>query len=225
MMQTMQFSNRKTDSLLPSTAVSPAVTSAVPALRTTADPNAASPIATHWINRFFSNQVPISRQDISKIVHFHFLCDLFERLVCEKITSLSKLDEVMQKLPHQGRPSSIRHQQCLAAYRERYLNNEGTVSWRLQEIYFHSCEEALLVRNVLENPGTQNPTLTLIALLLLTCRYRNMLLCRTADWSLLPGRLTVLDSASQLLMQFLDCWQDSFSQAGLASTQASLASM
>lgn len=216
MIQTAQLSDRANpanhanppgNSPSPAIVALPAVTSVAPAAKPPAD-RPTDLVAANWVNRFFSTRAPIPRQDISEIVYFHFLSDLFERLVCEKVASLGKLEEVVQQFLQQGKLASVNYQQCLSAYRKRYLDKDGRVGWRLREIYFHSWEESSLVRSVLENRGTQDIARTLVALLLLTYRYRNSLLHTKADWSLLPSRVAVLESASQLLMQFLDCWQD-----------------
>lgn len=163
---------------------------------------------TAWVYQFFSARSPISREDISRVVYFHFVLDLFETLVCEKTISLSRLEEVVQQYQLQEERRSVDYHDCLAAYRTQYLNSEGVANWRFREIYFHSYEEALLVKSVLENQGTQSASHILVALLLLTCRYRNCLFRGEVSWSTLPRRIPILKSATHLLMQFLDCWQD-----------------
>ncbi|BAU40442.1 hypothetical protein O77CONTIG1_00239 [Leptolyngbya sp. O-77] len=200
----MQLSKHNPET--PSRAIAdPSDANSVPTSRWIADHS-----TTAWVYRFLSAQSPISREDIGRVVYFSFVTELFETLVCEKTISLSKLEEVVQQFQLQGGQRSIDYHNCLAAYRKHYLNSDGVTSWRFREVCFHSHEEALFVRSVLEDQGTQPTTSILAALLLLTYRYRSCLFRGNTSWSMLPSRIPILTSASALLMQFLDCWQDGF---------------
>jgi hypothetical protein len=198
----MQLSDRSLESISHSMADASASNSA-DALRWIAGHS-----TTAWVYQFFSARSPISREDISRVVYFHFVLDLFETLVCEKTTSFSKLEEVVQQYQLQGGRRSVDYHDCLATYQRQYLNSDRATSWRFREIYFHSYEEAVFVRSVLEHQGTHSASHILVALLLLTCRYRSCLFRGEASWSTLPSRIPILKSASHLLMQFLDRWQD-----------------
>lgn len=155
-----------------------------------------------WVNEYTQTALPIEGPAVEPILYFSLMWNLFERDVCGKGATRTKIGEMVGKAHSAGLLSLESFFEHLTYFQQRSQRDGMPISDYLDAIKMDKHMDRTLVYEVLSG-GTQDTRKIVHALLLVAHRIRNNLFHGEKDVAYLHSQVELFRAVNSLLATYL----------------------
>lgn len=158
--------------------------------------------AINWLNNYFANQEQINEHDLSSVLYFSLMWNMFESLACGRNASIRVMEGKVNDLHADDKLRPEDFAEYVTYFQNRYLDN-GVFNERFERLRLRPGDRRDLVESVLTGQ-TKAINEVVLALLIIVYRFRNNLFHGEKDIYKLQYQIDNFKTANRLLATFLD---------------------
>jgi len=155
-----------------------------------------------WVNQYTQSAIHIHDEDFGPILHFSLMWNLFERDVCGREATPSRIEKAVQLAFAEGKLTLEPFQEHLQYFRDRSQRDGMSIEQYLNALKMSNQNARHLVEGVLSG-SMVDPNNAIHALLLIAHRIRNNLFHGEKDVAMLHTQAHLFRAVNSLLATYL----------------------